>query len=166
MNALRILTMVALLAISITSRADDAATAELDGLIGKYLEIIRFVPLLKQRLSQADGISNREALLAASDKDIIHTATPVLRPYIKLEEARQLVRFFTSETANAITRQQVAGNQNWLESLTPEQKAEFEEFRRSPGGDASLRMAIAWRSPGFWEKVAKALESLPESARQ
>ena len=165
MKTIRVLTAIVLLSVCISVTADDA-TAELDGLIGKYLEIVQFVPTLRQRLRQTPGIENRDAILAAPDKVIIAAVVPVMRPYMKLEEARQLVGFFTSETAAAITREQLAGNRDFLASLTPEQQEEFNSFKRSPSGEASQRMYIAWRSPGFWEKVGAALTSLPETGKE
>ena len=165
MKAIRIVTAIVLLSLCISVRADDA-TAELDGLIVKYLEIVQFVPILRQRLREKAEIENRNAILAAPDKDIVAAVVPVLRPYMKLEEARQLVGFFTSDTAAAITREQLAGNRDFLASLTPEQQEEFNTFTRSPGGDAAQRMAIAWRSPGFWEKVGASLKDLPGKGQE
>jgi hypothetical protein len=146
----------------VAAHADDSTEHDLH--IKRYLEVIKLPETVRSTFTTAIAKAGKEdealrGVIAMSDDDIIAAVTPAYREVLTLEEARLIADFFTSETAGALTRLQIAGEPNPVQKLTRAQQDEYFRFADSAGGEASARLFNLTRDQAFWDLLGLKLLS-------
>jgi hypothetical protein len=153
---------------AIAAHADDAA--EHDRQIKRYLEVIRLPETLRATFEAGIERGGAESqplrdVIAMSDDEIIAAVTPTYRDLLTLEEAQLIADFFSSETAIALTRLQIAGEADPLSKLTGPQRDQYQRFAESAGGTASARLFNLSRDQTFWDLLGMKLLSAARASR-
>lgn len=133
-------------------------------------DILRYLAATQQAASFKHGIrvviaeegrSNAmlDGVLALPDATLEAAVLPVLRQHLDAAEARALADFYSSDTGQAITRQQVAqlGVADPPIALSAAQRAELEAFKASAGGRADGRLDALSRTNGAWGPATPAI---------
>lgn len=157
---LMLLALLSLLASIAHAQATDPRDADLL----RYLAATRQAESFKHGIRMViaeQGRSNAtlDGVLALPDATLEAAVLPVLRQHIDADEARALADFYSSDTGQAITRQQVAqlGVANPPIALSAAQRAEFEAFKISAGGRADGRLDALSRTNGLWGPATPAI---------
>jgi hypothetical protein len=150
------------------AQTDDST--EHDRQIKRYLEVIRLPETLRgtfQAGAERGGADSQPLrdVIAMSDGEIIAAVTPTYRDLLTPEEARLIADFFTSDTAVALTRLQIAGEADPLSKLTTPQRDQYLKFAESPGGTASARIFNLTRDQAFWDLLGMKLMTAARASR-